>query len=83
MTREAADGLDLVAPERGEALHQAVGRVDLEVLALGDLDDAGYAGLDTSSPSVQSEWVSTPKLYLALIFGSVIASQRRSGVVLM
>ena len=36
-----------------------------------------------SEPSVQSESVPTPKLYFARISGSVIASQRRSGVVLM
>ncbi len=36
-----------------------------------------------SDPGVHSEVVLTPKLYFALISGSVIASQRRSGVVLM
>ena len=36
-----------------------------------------------SEPVVHSELVATPKLYFALISGSVIASQSRSGVVLM
>jgi hypothetical protein len=36
-----------------------------------------------SEPGVQSECVWTPKLYVARISGSVIASHRRSGVVLM
>ena len=34
-------------------------------------------------PGVQSELARAPKLYLALISGVVIASHRRSGVVLM
>ena len=73
--------LDVLTPQSPEALDEPARRVDLQVLALDDrrsVADALVAGA-----CVQSEVTTAPKVYLRRISVSVIAFQRRSGVVLM